>query len=291
MQKRLRRLGHPLAVSSRPSPERPDLRKTMSEPQTRPPASSGENLAGENSAGESLSGESLRLRSRGVFTLPKRLREKYDLGEGDALRLVDLGGVFALTPLRPMVPELSREIERLREEAGLSTDELLESLRSERRRSYQERYAGDLARFAEEAFEVYSGEDRQWRWRLSDTDGSETDGSETDGEVLAASSESYPRRAGAEEALATFKAWAAAANVVGVASEPGTDRSGSESARLEIYQGEPEGAFGWRLLAPEGQAVAESRTRHSSAEEARRAGQRAGRIAALGMKSPEAEPN
>lgn len=84
--------------------------------------------------------DTLRLRKRGVLTLPKRLREKHDLDEGDALHLVDLGGVFALTPLRPMVPELAREIERLREDAGLSTEELLEGLRDERQRYVEEHY-------------------------------------------------------------------------------------------------------------------------------------------------------
>lgn len=98
----------------------------------------------DKKAFEETRAESLRLRSRGVFTLPKHLREKYDLAEGDALRLVDLGGVFVLTPLRPMVPELSREIERLREEAGLSTEELLGNLRAERQRSYEEHYRSEL---------------------------------------------------------------------------------------------------------------------------------------------------
>jgi hypothetical protein len=40
-----------------------------------------------------------------------------------------------------MVPELAREIERLRLEAGLSTDELLVGLREQRERYYAERYA------------------------------------------------------------------------------------------------------------------------------------------------------
>jgi hypothetical protein len=39
-----------------------------------------------------------------------------------------------------MVPELAREIERLREEADFSTEELLEELREERQRYAQEHY-------------------------------------------------------------------------------------------------------------------------------------------------------
>ena len=71
----------------------------------------------------------IQLRKRGVFTLPKPLREKYDLGEGDALQLVDVDGVFVLTPMAPMVPKLAREIQRLREQQGLSPDTLIQQLR------------------------------------------------------------------------------------------------------------------------------------------------------------------
>jgi len=71
----------------------------------------------------------LQVRQRGVMTLPANLREKYGIQEGDTFQVVDLDGVFVLTPLVPMVPELAREIERLRIEAGFSTEEMLESLR------------------------------------------------------------------------------------------------------------------------------------------------------------------
>ncbi len=82
----------------------------------------------------------IQVRKRGVLTLPIELRQKYGIEEGDVFRLVDLDGIFVITPMTPMVPELAREIERLRLEAGLSTEELLESLRQERERYYQEKY-------------------------------------------------------------------------------------------------------------------------------------------------------
>jgi hypothetical protein len=50
--------------------------------------------------------------------LPANLREKYGIEPGDTFRILDLDGIFVLTP---MVPELAREIERLRTEAGLDT--------------------------------------------------------------------------------------------------------------------------------------------------------------------------
>lgn len=86
----------------------------------------------------------VQVRDRGVVTLPKRLRERYGLGTGDVLDVLDLDGVFVLSPRASVVPELAHEIERLRIEAGLSTDELLESLRAERERATRERFGDAL---------------------------------------------------------------------------------------------------------------------------------------------------
>ncbi len=83
----------------------------------------------------------IQVRQRGTVTLPASLRQKYGIREGDTFRLVDLDGIFVFTPMVPMVPELAREIERIRLEAGLSTDELLTSLREQRERYYTENYA------------------------------------------------------------------------------------------------------------------------------------------------------
>ncbi|NJN83328.1 MAG: hypothetical protein HC802_14295 [Caldilineaceae bacterium] len=74
---------------------------------------------------------------------PAEIREKYGIQPGDTFRLVDLEGIMVLTPMAPMAPELAREIERLREDAGLSIEELLDGLREQRERYYQERNAAD----------------------------------------------------------------------------------------------------------------------------------------------------
>ena len=76
----------------------------------------------------------VQVRQRGTLTLPAELREKYGIQPGDTFRLVDLDGIFVLTPMVPMVPELAREIERARVEAGLNTEELLANLREQRER-------------------------------------------------------------------------------------------------------------------------------------------------------------
>lgn len=85
----------------------------------------------------------VQVRKRGVVTLPSELREKYAIREGDTFRLVDMDGIFVLTPMVPMVPELAREIERLRQESGASVEELMRGLREERERYYQEKYGDE----------------------------------------------------------------------------------------------------------------------------------------------------
>ena len=85
----------------------------------------------------------VQVRQRGTLTLPAELREKYGIQPGDTFRLVDLDGIFVLTPMVTMVPELAREIERARMEADLSMEELLSGLREQRERYYREKYASD----------------------------------------------------------------------------------------------------------------------------------------------------
>ena len=85
----------------------------------------------------------IQVRDRGVITLPAEIREKYGIESGAIFRLVDLDGIFVLTPMVPMVPELAREIEQARLEAGLSMDELLHGLREIRARYTHDKYGSD----------------------------------------------------------------------------------------------------------------------------------------------------
>ena len=86
----------------------------------------------------------VQVRERGTLTLPAEIRRRYGIRTGDAFDLVDLDGIFVLTPMAAIVPELAREIERARLEAGLTTEDLLRSLREERVRYVTEKY-GDAA--------------------------------------------------------------------------------------------------------------------------------------------------
>jgi AbrB family looped-hinge helix DNA binding protein len=82
----------------------------------------------------------VQVRQRGSLTLPADLRDRYNIKRGDTFRIIDLDGILVLSPMVPMVPELAREIERARAEAGLSVQEMLESLRREREKYVREKY-------------------------------------------------------------------------------------------------------------------------------------------------------
>ncbi len=81
----------------------------------------------------------VQIRGRGTVTLPARIRERYDLADGDPLTLVDLDGAILLSPKTSVVDKLSAEIEYLMKGSGLSLDELLGGLREERARYHADR--------------------------------------------------------------------------------------------------------------------------------------------------------
>ncbi len=83
----------------------------------------------------------VQVRQRGSLTLPANLRERYNIKPGDTFRIVDMDGILIFTPMVPMVPELAREIERARIEAGLSVEEMLSFLQMQRERYVREKYA------------------------------------------------------------------------------------------------------------------------------------------------------
>jgi AbrB family looped-hinge helix DNA binding protein len=75
----------------------------------------------------------VQIRKRGTITLPAPLRDKYQMEEGDPLTLLDTGEGIFLSPRRSLLPKLAQEIERLRVEHGLSTEELIQGVAEQRR--------------------------------------------------------------------------------------------------------------------------------------------------------------
>jgi bifunctional DNA-binding transcriptional regulator/antitoxin component of YhaV-PrlF toxin-antitoxin module len=86
----------------------------------------------------------VQIRRRGVLTLPAELRRRYDIDEGDAFTLVDLGGgSFLLTSQVSRVAHLGDQVARLMEEEGVTVDEILKTLDEEREAYYREHYVED----------------------------------------------------------------------------------------------------------------------------------------------------
>ena len=76
----------------------------------------------------------VRMSQRGVVTLPKALRESYNLRPGDRFTLLDLGGVFVLSSHRSEVDPLADRISQALTERGETLESMLQALREERDR-------------------------------------------------------------------------------------------------------------------------------------------------------------
>jgi len=71
---------------------------------------------------------------RGVVTIPQSLRESYRLRPGDTFTLLDLGGVFVLSPRRSEVDILAERVAAQWAEDGQTLETMLQALREERDR-------------------------------------------------------------------------------------------------------------------------------------------------------------
>jgi AbrB family looped-hinge helix DNA binding protein len=83
---------------------------------------------------------SIQVAKRGVITLPKSLRDRYDIQEGDDLTLLDLGGTFVLSRKRSEIDGLADRISGLLQERGETLESMLQTLRQERERVFREQY-------------------------------------------------------------------------------------------------------------------------------------------------------
>lgn len=85
----------------------------------------------------------VQVRRKGTITLPRDLRRKYQVDEGDIFTLVDLGdGSILLTPHVSRVGHLLDQVSRIVAEEGVTLEELLQALDEEREAYYRERYVG-----------------------------------------------------------------------------------------------------------------------------------------------------
>jgi AbrB family looped-hinge helix DNA binding protein len=79
----------------------------------------------------------VQVSQRGVLVLPKSLRDSYNLQPGDTLTLLDLGGVFVLSPRRSQIDPIAERLREALVEQGQSLESVLKLLR-EKREAYGE---------------------------------------------------------------------------------------------------------------------------------------------------------
>lgn len=87
-----------------------------------------------------MSTMTVRVGKRGVITIPVELRRKYDIKEGDIFSILDLDGVFVLSPGVSEIEKLAGETRKLLSESGVSLEDLLDGLEEQRGRYYREHY-------------------------------------------------------------------------------------------------------------------------------------------------------
>jgi AbrB family looped-hinge helix DNA binding protein len=80
----------------------------------------------------------LQVTQRGQVFLPKALRDQYNLRPGDTLTLLDLGGVFVLSPRRSEADALADKITAELAQEGETLESMLAALREARERNHNE---------------------------------------------------------------------------------------------------------------------------------------------------------
>ena len=74
------------------------------------------------------------------MTIPKKIRQKGQLEEGQAVSLIPVGDSVIVTPRQLPLDEARREIKKILRQTGLSVEEVLAGIREERETLYEEIY-------------------------------------------------------------------------------------------------------------------------------------------------------
>lgn len=81
-----------------------------------------------------------QIRGRGQLTIPKKVREKGALYDGEAVSIIPIGDSILVTPQKLDLDEARREIRKLMKDSGVTLEELLEGLEEERKTLFEETY-------------------------------------------------------------------------------------------------------------------------------------------------------
>lgn len=80
------------------------------------------------------------IRERGQLTIPKEVRERGALFDGEAVTIIPIGDSILVTPKKLGLEEARREIRKLMKRAGVTAEELLQELKDDRAKLYEETY-------------------------------------------------------------------------------------------------------------------------------------------------------
>jgi len=86
----------------------------------------------------------VQMRPDGALELPAEFRAEFNLEAGDMVTVIRINGHLIIAPRPLIVPEMADKIAELREQAGLTVDDLLAGLETVGQQLYEEQY-GSLA--------------------------------------------------------------------------------------------------------------------------------------------------
>jgi AbrB family looped-hinge helix DNA binding protein len=84
-----------------------------------------------------------KVRIRGQVTIPQDIREEMNLDEQSTVNIFRVGKVLLMTPKPLQRVSLAKKVGREMKREGLTLEDLLTDLRSQRKRYFDEAYAKD----------------------------------------------------------------------------------------------------------------------------------------------------
>jgi len=81
-----------------------------------------------------------QIKADGTLELPATYRSELRLEAGDPVTIIRVNGHLIISPRPLVVPEMAAKIAELREQAGLTVDDLLAGLETVGRQLYEEQY-------------------------------------------------------------------------------------------------------------------------------------------------------
>jgi len=81
-----------------------------------------------------------QIRGRGQLTIPKKVREKGTLYDGEAVSIIPVGDSILVTPRKLELDEARLQLGRIMKASGVTLEELIEGLEDERRALFDKTY-------------------------------------------------------------------------------------------------------------------------------------------------------